>query len=492
MVPVLVAAGDVPLDTLAEMADRVADYSRAHSLNAVTTPPPATAADPALESIENRLDALVRCLDDFVLRIVDRHPGSREEAQWEKTLHDASLQLMQIIIQHSERKSSNIKEKEYSLRRQSDLNHEDNNDLEEYENQITAAAKERKRRKLYRDGVTETITTHAPTPATPTDINRDVKAAPPIVNNLSSAQLSATKIRLLSKGLAFCPASRTFNEFQLYQGLDNFARNMHLREYFHDHEPSRTVVPGSPGKTCSPPEQPDTYQDMYISALQKDIISACSKTKRYKNSLSSKERKSQELLNRGADLVINPADKGGLIVISDKSEYLREGYRPLGNKNFYTQLEEDHTKLIESKIIYELHMLRKNGKTTVDMFKALQPIRPAPGRFYFLPKIHKKNNPSPPIVPSNSTVTERMSSALDFIIKEIVPTITSYNKDIKHFLREITGLEVPNNCILVTMNVVSFYMNITKSDGIDAAVTAFKKASMPVALDEDTLSNLLR
>ncbi|KAH8037838.1 hypothetical protein HPB51_017338 [Rhipicephalus microplus] len=66
MVPFLVAAGDVPLDTPAEMADRVADYSLAHSLNAVTTPPPAIAADPALASIENRLDALVRHLDDFV------------------------------------------------------------------------------------------------------------------------------------------------------------------------------------------------------------------------------------------------------------------------------------------------------------------------------------------------------------------------------------------------------------------------------------------
>ncbi|KAH8023714.1 hypothetical protein HPB51_015254 [Rhipicephalus microplus] len=53
MVPVLVAA-DVPVDTLAEMADRVADYSRAHSLHAVTTLPPATAADPALASTENR------------------------------------------------------------------------------------------------------------------------------------------------------------------------------------------------------------------------------------------------------------------------------------------------------------------------------------------------------------------------------------------------------------------------------------------------------
>ncbi|KAH8027785.1 hypothetical protein HPB51_009667 [Rhipicephalus microplus] len=75
MVSVLVAAGDVPVDTLAEMADRVADYSWAHSLNAVTTLPPATAAHPALASIENRLDALVRRLDDFVP--AHRRPSSR-------------------------------------------------------------------------------------------------------------------------------------------------------------------------------------------------------------------------------------------------------------------------------------------------------------------------------------------------------------------------------------------------------------------------------
>ncbi|KAH6925687.1 hypothetical protein HPB50_008560 [Hyalomma asiaticum] len=58
----LTAAGDVLVDMLAEMADRVADHSRAHSLNAVTTTSPATTADPALASIENRL---FRCFDDF-------------------------------------------------------------------------------------------------------------------------------------------------------------------------------------------------------------------------------------------------------------------------------------------------------------------------------------------------------------------------------------------------------------------------------------------
>ncbi|KAL1467582.1 hypothetical protein MTO96_042062 [Rhipicephalus appendiculatus] len=75
MVPVLVAAGDGPVDTLAEMADRVADYWRAHSLNAITTSPPATAADSPLASIEHRLDALVRRLDNLVP--AHRRPSSK-------------------------------------------------------------------------------------------------------------------------------------------------------------------------------------------------------------------------------------------------------------------------------------------------------------------------------------------------------------------------------------------------------------------------------
>ncbi|KAH8010005.1 hypothetical protein HPB51_024355 [Rhipicephalus microplus] len=89
MVLVLVAAGDVPLDTLAEMADRVADYSRAHSLNAVTTPPLATAADPALASIENHLDALVRHLDDFVP--AHHRPSSREARRQVSYLPETSF-----------------------------------------------------------------------------------------------------------------------------------------------------------------------------------------------------------------------------------------------------------------------------------------------------------------------------------------------------------------------------------------------------------------
>ncbi|KAH6922421.1 hypothetical protein HPB50_013568 [Hyalomma asiaticum] len=87
---------DVLVDTLTEMADRVANYSRAHSLNAVTTSPPAAAADPALASIDNPLDALFRQdarLDwlehAFIAYVEDLRDASKDDNFYSKeTCHD--------------------------------------------------------------------------------------------------------------------------------------------------------------------------------------------------------------------------------------------------------------------------------------------------------------------------------------------------------------------------------------------------------------------
>lgn len=415
-----------------------------------------------------------------------------EQALWNKTLHDASLQLMQIIIDHSERKYHELKEAERLLRCQRDLSAEDLAELASYENQKTNQIKERKHRKLERDGISRIINTNTKLPTTPTDANNGTATSLSTVINLSSAKLSASEISLLSKGLTFCPASGKFNEFQLYQDLDNFSRNLRLREFFHDHKPSHITFPGSSQKSWSPPEQRDKHLEMYISAVQKDIIAAFSKLRPFRNNLTTEERKSLEYLSRRSDVVIKPADKGGALVILDKADYLKEGFRQLKDKKFYMELAQDPTKEFEAEINRVLTSLHKNGKISADMLRAMQPFQPAPGRFYLLPKIHKTNHPGRPIVSSNGTVTERISSALDFIIKDIVPTIPSYVKDTNHFLRQIAGLEVPKDSILVTMDVTSLYTNIPHSDGIEATVSTFKKTNTPVHLDEDTLSTLLR
>ena len=53
---------------------------------------------------------------------------------------------------------------------------------------------------------------------------------------------------------------------------------------------------------------------------------------------------------------------------------------------------------------------------------------------YFLPKIHKPNNPGRPIVSACSCPTELISSYLDKIMAPIVKTLPSYIKDSQHAL----------------------------------------------------------
>ncbi|KAM7292174.1 hypothetical protein ISCGN_025419 [Ixodes scapularis] len=52
------------------------------------------------------------------------------------------------------------------------------------------------------------------------------------VGNLSDFALTPDEQTLLSRGLQFYPKTGQFTEFSLLQDLDNFARNLRLREYF--------------------------------------------------------------------------------------------------------------------------------------------------------------------------------------------------------------------------------------------------------------------
>ena len=92
-----------------------------------------------------------------------------------------------------------------------------------------------------------------------------------------------------------------------------------------------------------------------------------------------------------------------------------------------------------------------------------------PGRFYILPKIHKTGNPGRPIVSSNSHPTERISQFVDYHINSLVSTLDSHIKDTTDFLNKLSNLgNLPNNAILVTLDVSLLYTNIPYNQGIDA------------------------
>lgn len=150
---------------------------------------------------------------------------------------------------------------------------------------------------------------------------------------------------VLSRGLNFCPATGHFDEFQLLTDLDNFARNLRLREFFHDRAAtgdSSLALPSS--KHWTPPSQRDKYLDLYIEAIQRDVIQAYKQKTPFHRNMRQEELKAVETLRKRTDITIKPADKGGAIVVMNTADYIEEALRQLNDRTFYRRLDADPTK----------------------------------------------------------------------------------------------------------------------------------------------------
>ena len=84
--------------------------------------------------------------------------------------------------------------------------------------------------------------------------------------------------------------------------------------------------------------------------------------------------------------------------------------------------------------------------------------------------MHKRrsNVPGRPVISSNGTATKNISSFLDFHLKTIIPTAPHILEDTKHFLSRLNQLlDIPDNTLLVTFDVVRLYPHIPHKEGLE-------------------------
>ena len=91
------------------------------------------------------------------------------------------------------------------------------------------------------------------------------------------------------------------------------------------------------------------------------------------------------------------------------TDYLREGYRQLGDTKYYTKLADDPTDKIAQSVRDTLKVMRQKGLTSEKNFGHLALEYCTEARLYMLPKIHKKGGPGRPICSSVNHPTSRIS-----------------------------------------------------------------------------------
>ena len=111
---------------------------------------------------------------------------------------------------------------------------------------------------------------------------------------------------------------------------------------------------------------------------------------------------------------------------------------------------------------------------TENITKGLQVEQPENAKFFTRQKIRKTGNPGRLVVSSVNCHAYTISKDVDFHLQPIVKNIPSYVRGSTDFLQKLDKVKnIPNDFLLVTLDVKSLYTNIPNNEGIKAVREAY-------------------
>ncbi|XP_069599301.1 uncharacterized protein [Ranitomeya imitator] len=190
--------------------------------------------------------------------------------------------------------------------------------------------------------------------------------------------------------------------------------------------------------------------------------------KNTQNNLTKEEKVALSNLKKNDTLEIKEADKGGNIVLWPKDMYCMEARRQLDNTQYYLKLPSDPTLIFKTQFDRLLERAFSCGiinKRERDFLTTAHPVTPT---FYLVPKIHKSISvpPGRPIISGLGGLYEKPCSYLDYFLQPLVKTLDSHVRDSSHLIELFQPLLVPDNVILVTLDVEALYTNIEHKQGM--------------------------
>ena len=226
---------------------------------------------------------------------------------------------------------------------------------------------------------------------------------------------SDAKISLLSKRLKFVPTPTSLNKAKIKEELEVFGRKLRLMWYFRNDD-RETIINPFQKKSKFNLKRNDASKEIYLSGLEEETLNIDTNIN-YSN-LTKEERKALYSPRDDTSIVIKEVDKGSAVVVWDREDYLAEAEKQLDDKNVYKKVTKEVEDSLEKTITEVLGKVRKRGDisdSTLDYFLVNNSKL---GRFYLLPKIHKRLHkiPGRPVISNSSNYTEIFLHSLNIIL----------------------------------------------------------------------------
>ncbi|CAJ0964743.1 unnamed protein product [Ranitomeya imitator] len=286
------------------------------------------------------------------------------------------------------------------------------------------------------------------------------------------------------KGLFFCPSYK-FDTFNMDMDIHCFYRRLRLLVHFDSSETSpvttsdtsRSLISshslGLRNKSTYRPPRSSHAVEAFIGFIEQSFSKLCQDIEAHKlhtsTNLSAPDFQALQTLRNDKNIIIKPADKGGAIVVMNKSDYTKEIHRQLHDDTVYRPLPADPTTMIRNLIKETLDPYVEkcviDDKTREYLTKDF-PITPV---FYILPKIHKslEHPPGRPIVASTESILSPLAIFLEKILTPLIRTLPSFLLDTGDFLHQLRNLDsLPTDLLLVSLDVKDLYTSIPHTQGI--------------------------
>ena len=182
------------------------------------------------------------------------------------------------------------------------------------------------------------------------------------------------------------------------------------------------------------------------------------------------------------NIVIQKADKGKVVVLSNKEDYVYQMNTILEDSTKFCKLSISEKELlgellqIENDILQVLGPLRNKGSLSEKLDNNIKPVGSQPGKIYGLCKVHKEIQkvvpPFRPIFSAINTPTFQLTKFLIPILEYVLDDSFSFSQDIR---REDT------NSYMTTFDVESLFTNIPLDETIQICVSKlYPKKNMKV------------
>ena len=256
--------------------------------------------------------------------------------------------------------------------------------------------------------------------------------------------------------------------------------------------PKRTYT--SPTSEYCTNAQFETYIQNTKDILNEHLPTICKKT--HHNLTISQQRTLETLKKSRHTITIKPADKNLGIVLLNTEDYIECCMEHLMDTNVYRPTQSfpdaELIQLITNQLVAFRHILHSHSKS---LYLFLQPThKHHTPQFYGIPKIHKCFTRVPPMCPIVSHTNSLLSLTAKFIDHVLQPLAQLYEDYIQNstsLILQLEDLTIPDNAILVSIDIESLYPSIPQSECLDIIYNEMHSHRELILFDPNLVIKLL-